>query len=232
MDELKATRLLAVVTGASSGIGYHLARIAAEQGHDLVVVAETLPMVPEFEALGAQVTPVQADMATSEGAQAVIEAIGERQVDALMTPVGRATDFPFLSHAFDDILHLIEADVIGTLRLVQHVAQRMTQRVRGVGNGRILLVGAGVGERLGPVSMGTRGFIDDFALGLRHELNSTRVTVTKVNPGHQADPREFAQLAFEAMVRGEAGIVAGIKNQPPVYLMKKFFNSAQRSTHR
>jgi short-subunit dehydrogenase len=167
--------------------------------------------------------------------QAVIDAIGERQVDALMAPVGHAPGPAFLEQDFGEVVHRINADVLGTMRLVQHLARRMTQRVRGVGNGRILLIGADVGDRPGAlhaVSSGTRGFIDGFALGLRHELNSTRVTVTKVNPGYQEDPREFAQQAFAAMVRGEAGIVAGIKNQPPVYLMKKFFNSGQRSTHR
>src|SRR3954468_2015008 len=99
MDELKAARPLAVVTGASSGIGYHLARCAAEHGYDLVVAADTslTDAVRDFEALGAQVQAVQCDLASTEGVQHLRQAIGEREVDVLMANAGHGLGGAFLS---------------------------------------------------------------------------------------------------------------------------------------
>ena len=86
MDELKAPRPLAVVTGASSGIGYHLARIAAEHGHDLLIASDTsqAEAVTELQGLGAQVEAIEADLATTQGVQQLVDAIGGRRVDVLM----------------------------------------------------------------------------------------------------------------------------------------------------
>ncbi|MDB5856614.1 MAG: dehydrogenase/reductase oxidoreductase protein-like protein [Ramlibacter sp.] len=245
MEELKATRLLAVVTGASSGIGYNLAKLAAERGYDLVVAADT-PLevaVMDFESLGAQVTAVHADLATPEGVQELIAAIGERQVDALLANAGHGLGGAFLEQDFHDILHVVNTNITGTLHLVQHVARRMVQRVKGVGAGRILITGSIAGFQPGSfqaVYNGTKAFIDSFALALRNELNNTRVTIsllmpgvtdteffvradmldTKVNTGPKADPYEVAKIGFDAMLKGEADVVAGFKNRLELALSK------------
>jgi uncharacterized protein len=80
-----ATRPLAVVTGASTGIGYELAKCCAENGFDVVVAADEAEIskaAKDFEALGAKVDALKAALATFEGVDALYEKIGGRPVDA------------------------------------------------------------------------------------------------------------------------------------------------------
>lgn len=242
MDEPKAPRPLAVVTGASSGIGYNLAKCAVEHGYDLVVAADT-PLeeaVGDFEALGAKVhAKVQADLATTQGTQLLIDAIAGRDVDVLLANAGHGLGGSFLHQGFDDILHVINTNITGTVHLVHHVARGMVARAQG----RILITGSIAGFQPGSfqaVYNGTKAFIDSFALALRNELKGTEVTITllmpgvtdteffvradmldtKVNTGRKMDPYEVAKIGFEAMLKGEADVVAGMKNRLEVAMSK------------
>jgi short-subunit dehydrogenase len=234
MDELKAPRPLAVVTGASSGIGYHLAMQAAEHGFDLVVAAD-MPLneaVLDFESLGAQVQAVQCDLATTEGVQHLITAIGEREVDALMANAGHGLGRSFLQQDFAEVLHVINTNVVGTLHLLQHVARGMVAR----GRGRILITGSVAGLHPGTfeaVYSASKAFIDSFSHALRSELKDTGVTVSCLMPGatdtdffvradmldtrvgqmRKSDPAKVARIGFEAMLKGEADVVAGWINK-------------------
>jgi short-subunit dehydrogenase len=234
MDELKAPRPLAVVTGASSGIGFHLARIAAEHGYDLIVAADT-PLgeaVAEFQAAGAQVHAVQADLASTAGVQHLIGAIGEREVDALMANAGHGLGGSFLAQDFDEILHVINTNIVGTLRLIQHIARGMVARARG----RILVTGSVAGLHPGSfeaVYAATKAFVDSFSHALRGEIRGTGVTVSCLMPGptqtdffaradmldtkvgqmRKADPAKVARIGFDAMLKGEADVVAGWLNK-------------------
>jgi short-subunit dehydrogenase len=253
MDEPKAPRPLAVVTGASSGIGYHLARCAAEHGYDLVVAADTplADAVRDLEALGARVQAVQADLATTPGVQHLIQAIGGREVDALMANAGHGLGGSFLAQDFDEILHVINTNIVGTVHLVQHVARGMVARACG----RILITGSIAGFMPGSfqaVYNGSKAFIDSFALALRNELKGTEVTIsclmpgptdteffqradmldTKVGQGRKSDPAEVARIGFEAMLKGEADVVAGLKNRLEVALSKVMPAQAVAQMHR
>lgn len=253
MDEPKAPRPLAVVTGASSGIGYHLARCAAEHGYDLVVAADTplADAVRDFEALGARVQAVQADLATTVGVQHLIQAIGGRDVDALMANAGHGLGGSFLAQDFADILHVINTNIVGTVHLVQHVARGMVARARG----RILITGSIAGFMPGSfqaVYNGSKAFVDSFALALRNELKGTEVTIsclmpgptdteffqradmldTRVGQGRKADPADVARIGFDAMLKGEADVVAGLKNRLEVALSKVMPAQAVAQMHR
>jgi uncharacterized protein len=253
MDERKAPRPLAVVTGASSGIGYHLARQAAQHGYDLVVAAD-MPLgeaVKEFEALGAAVHAVQGDLASTPGVQHLIQAIGEREVDALMANAGHGLGGSFLAQDFDEVLHVINTNIVGTLHLVQHVARGMVARARG----NILITGSVAGFMPGSfhaVYNGTKAFIDSFALALRNELKGTEVTIsclipgptdtefferadmldTRAGQGRKADPEKVARIGFEAMRKGEADVVAGLRNRLEVALSKVLPAQAVAQMHR
>lgn len=136
----ETTRPLAVVTGASTGIGYELARLFAEDGFDLVVAADT-PLVEArqtFEALGARVETLQADLSTEEGVAELQALIAGRPVDALAANAGHGLGGAFLDQAFDDVLHVINTNITGTLKLLQLVGREMRER----GQGRILLTGS------------------------------------------------------------------------------------------
>jgi uncharacterized protein len=253
MDEPKAPRPLAVVTGASSGIGYHLARQAAHHGYDLVVAADTplADAVREFEALGAHVQAVQCDLASTEGVLHLISAIGEREVDALMANAGHGLGGSFLAQDFDEVLHVINTNIVGTVHLVQHIARGMVARARG----RILITGSVAGFIPGSfqaVYNGTKAFIDSFALALRNELKGTEVSIsclmpgptdtgffqradmvdTRVGQGRKADPARVARLGFEALLKGEADVVAGLKNKLEVAISKVMPAQAVAQMHR
>lgn len=255
MDELKAPRPLAVVTGASTGIGYHLARSAADHGYDLVVAADTplADAVKVFEALGARVQAVQCDLATTEGVLHLMSAIGEREVDALMANAGHGLAGSFLAQDFGDVLHVINTNITGTIHLVQLVARGMVAR----GRGRILITGSIAGFQPGSfhaVYNGSKAFIDSFALALRNELKGTEVSVSCLMPGPTDtefferagmetskvanDPRmmmqpdEVARIGFAAMLKGEADVVAGLRNKLQVAMSKMMPAQATAQMHR
>ena len=259
MDELKAPRPLAVVTGASSGIGYHLARCAVEHGYDLVVAADTplAPAVSDFEALGAKVEAVQCDLATTAGTQQLIDCIAGREVDALIANAGHGLGGAFLEQDFKDILHVINTNVTGTVHLIQHVVRQMVARAPDRGPGRILITGSIAGFQPGSfqaVYNGTKAFVDSFSLALRNELKGSPVTVSCLMPGPtdteffvRADmqdtkaatdpkmlmqPDEVARIGFDAMLRGEADVVAGWKNKVQVALSKVLPGEAVAEMHR
>lgn len=249
------SRPLAVVTGASSGIGYHLARCALEEGFDLVVAADT-PLdeaVMDFKSLGAQdVVPVQCDLATREGVDTLMQALQGREVDALLANAGHGCAGPFLELDIADIQHVINTNVTGTIYLIQQVARGMVAR----GEGRILITGSIAGFQPGSfhaVYNGSKAFIDSFGEALRNELKDTGVTVSVLMPGatdteffaraglqgtymgddmKKDDPAKVAKTGWDAMMDGEADVVSGIKNKLQVVASKVMPAQAVAQMHR
>lgn len=226
---------LAIVTGASAGIGYELARVCAENGFDLVIAADQ-PKIQEaaqdFRRLGAAVDAVQADLATPEGVDKLYAATRGRAVEALLANAGHGLGHAFLDQDFAEVRHVIDTNVTGTVYLIQKVGRDMRAR----GQGRILVTGSIAGFTPGTyqaVYNATKAFIDSFAFALRHELKERGITVTCLMPGateteffERADmvdtkigqskkdyPAEVARIGFEAMMRGEGDVVSGWKNK-------------------
>ena len=135
-------RGLAVVTGASTGIGFELARIAAERGHDLLIAADE----PEIEAAARslqggtarRVDWVKADLSTIEGVDTLLRALEFRPVAALLANAGRGLGHAFLDQDFAAIRRVVDTNVTGTLYLLHRVGQEMRTR----GTGRILITGS------------------------------------------------------------------------------------------
>jgi len=255
MQEPKAPRPLAVVTGASSGIGYHLALIAAQHGYDLVVAADR-PLqqaVADFKAAGAeQVHAVETELASRQGVDELINQLQGREVDALMANAGHGLAGPFLEQKFEDIQHVIDTNVTGTIYLLQHVARGMVAR----GRGRILVTGSVAGFQPGTfhaVYNGSKAFVDSFAQALRNELKDTGITVSLLIPGptdtefferadmldtragadmKKDDPAMVARLGFDAMLKGEADVVAGWRNKAQVIASKVMPAQAVAEAHR
>jgi short-subunit dehydrogenase len=231
----ESLRPLAVVTGASSGIGYELAKLAAENGFDLVIAAdrpEIVEAAQAFRAMGANVDHIQVDLADEYGVDQLVELIGERPVDALLANAGHGLGHAFLEQDWDDVLHVIDTNIVGTIYLVRKVALRMCARDRG----RILFTGSIAGLMPGTfqaVYNGTKAFIDSFSWALRNELKDTGITVTCLMPGatdtefferagmedtrvatgNLDDPAMVAKTGFDAMMKGEGDVVSGWKNK-------------------
>jgi uncharacterized protein len=225
----------AIVTGASSGIGYELAKLCAEHGFDLLIAAdqpEIESAAQVFRELGAHVDAVQVDLATREGVDKLYAAARGRPVDALLANAGHGLGHGFLDQNFDDIQHVIDTNITGTIYLLHQVVKDMRAR----GQGRVLLTGSIAGLIPGTyqaVYNGTKAFIDSFAVALRHELQDSGVTVTCLMPGptdtefferadmldtklgqaKKDDPADVAKAGFEAMMKGETELVTGFKNK-------------------
>jgi short-subunit dehydrogenase len=228
-------RQLAVVTGGSSGIGLELARECLANGFDVIIAADrpTDGSVAELKTEGGRVEAVQCDLATRGGVDTLLQAVGGRQVDALLANAGHGLGHGFLDQNFDEVTHVIDTNITGTLYLIHRVGNQMRTR----GAGRILLTGSIAGFMPGTfqaVYNGTKAFIDSFSWALRNELKDTGVTVTCLMPGvtdtefferaglmdtkvgqdeHKADPAEVAKIGFKAMMEGEGDVVAGMKNK-------------------
>lgn len=225
----------AVVTGASTGIGYELARVCAEHGFDLLVVADEARIHDAARALadiGPKVDALEADLATRRGVDALVERIGGRAVDALLANAGVGLGHGFLDQDVDDIQRVVDTNVSGTLYLIHRIARDMRTR----GSGRILITGSIAGFMPGTyqaVYNGTKAFLDSFSFALRAELRDTGVTVTCLMPGatetdfferadmldtkvgqqKKDDPAMVARTGFEAMMRGDGDVVTGWMNK-------------------
>lgn len=228
-------RELAVVTGASTGIGHELAICCAKHGYDLLVAADE-PVIHEaaerFRSFGPQVTAVEADLATMEGVEELYAAIGGRPVGALLANAGRGLGHGFLDQDFADVHKVIDTNITGTICLIQKVGRDM----RKAGRGRILITGSIAGYMPGSfqaVYNGTKAFIDSFSFALRNELKDSGITVTCLMPGateteffqraglvdtkigqqEKDNPTDVAENGFQAMLRGDGDIVSGWHNK-------------------
>jgi short-subunit dehydrogenase len=227
-------RPFAVVTGASTGIGFELAKLCVSRGYDLLIAADEPGIEIAAADLGdggGNVEAVVADLATTEGVDQLYAAIQNRPVAALLANAGRGLGHAFLDQEFHQIRHVIDTNVTGTLYLIHKVGRDM--RVRG--EGRILITGSIAGLLPGTyqaVYNGTKALLDSFSFALRAELKDSGVTVTCLMPGatetdffERADlmdtkvgtakkqpPDEVAKVGFEAMLKGDGEVVAGWSN--------------------
>jgi uncharacterized protein len=228
-------RPLAIVTGASSGIGYELAKQCAEKGFDLLVAADEPAIndaANDFRALGVGVQAVEADLATIEGVDRLYAAAKGRPAEALLANAGRGLGKGFLDQDFHDVRRVVDTNVTGTIYLIQKVGREMRAR----GSGRILITGSIAGFMPGTyqaVYNATKAFLDSFSFALRHELKDSGVSVTCLMPGatetefferadmmdtkvgtsKKDDPADVAKTGFKAMMKGEGDVVSGWHNK-------------------
>lgn len=228
---------LAVVTGASTGIGYELAKCAAEDGYDLIIAADEARINEASETLkraGVAVEAIEADLSTQDGVERLLEAIeaSGRSVDLLMANAGRGLGKGFLDQDLAEARKVVDTNIVGTIYLIQQVGNLMRSR----GQGRILLTGSIAGFMPGSyqaVYNGTKAFINSFSFALREELKDSGVIVSCLMPGateteffrradlmdtsigqaKKDDAAEVARIGYDAMMDGEGDVVSGWKNK-------------------
>ncbi len=178
---------LAVVTGASSGIGFELARVLASKGYDLVVASaggRLASATDELRSFGTEVTEIQADLATRRGVDQLwsnVQSLG-RTVDVACINAGVGVGGLFAETDLDEELNMIALNCAGTVHLAKHVVKQMTA----AGAGKILFTASIAGEMVAPreaVYAATKAFVLSFAQSIRYELKDTGVTVTALQPG-------------------------------------------------
>ncbi|HEY3911685.1 MAG TPA: SDR family NAD(P)-dependent oxidoreductase [Stellaceae bacterium] len=249
-------RPIAVVTGASTGIGLELAKQCAQNGFDLLIAADE-PAVHEAAELlkrnGAAVEAVEADLATTQGVDRLYEAAKaqDRPIEALLANAGRGLGHGFLDQDFDAAMRVVDTNITGTLYLLHRFGRDMREQ----GFGKILITGSIAGFMPGTfqaVYNGTKAFLDSFSYALRDELKDSGITVTCLMPGatetqfferagmldtkvgteKKDDPADVAKEGFEAMMQGEGGVIYGLKNKAQVAVSRVVSSERMAGKHR
>lgn len=231
---------LAIITGASTGIGFELATLAAKDGYDLIVVADEALIdaaADDFRQFGTDVQSVEVDLSTIDGVDTLLAAAGGRTIDLLAANAGIGTGGPFLEQEVASWRHSIDTNVTGTVYLLQKVLKDMAAR----GAGKVLVTGSIAGYIPGSfnaVYNATKAFVDNFTEALRNELRDVEgVTLTTLMPGatdteffaradmldtkvgqseSKADPAKVAKDGWDALMAGKGHIVSGLANKMQV----------------
>ncbi|SHJ11673.1 SDR family NAD(P)-dependent oxidoreductase [Wenxinia saemankumensis] len=224
-----AAPAVALVTGASSGIGRELARLHAEAGGTVVVTARRAGALEDLARDIAADTPGRAiplpcDLGAPGGARRLIEAVEEdgHEIGVLMNNAGFGGAGRHVERPLQDELGMIDLNVRALVELTHHFGARMAAR----GGGRILNVGSSAGLiPAGPnqsVYFATKAFVASYSQGIAAELAPKGVSVTVLAPGYVetefADtanlrgtklvktggrtPRQTAEAGYAAMMKG------------------------------
>lgn len=223
---------MALVTGASSGIGLEIAKQFAEHGYDLVVAAEDDDIHTAAATLsgpGTDVRAVQVDLRTPDGVEKLYQqATGDgRQLDAATLNAGVGRGESFVDSDLNDNLSVVDLNVRSTVHLSKLVLADMVPR----GSGKLLYTSSIAAMMPGSyqaVYNASKSFIQSFAEALQDELRNTGVSVTSLLPGPtdtnffrraklentrmgrmpKDDPAEVAKQGFDALMRGDRKVVA------------------------
>ncbi|NIH87467.1 SDR family NAD(P)-dependent oxidoreductase [Amycolatopsis granulosa] len=226
------TKPLAVVTGASTGIGRELAKQFARHGHDLVIAAENAELDDarrELTELGARVLAVRGDLAGFDGVENLVAALASvnRPVAALAVNAGVGAGGAFVEGSLRDELNVIHLNVTSAVHLTRRLLPAMVEQAAG----RVLFTSSVAAMTPGPfqaVYNATKAFLASFAEALRDELKDSGVTVTVLMPGPtdtafferagmtdtkiargpKDDPADVAEQGFAAMMAGKDKVVA------------------------
>ncbi|WP_445217032.1 SDR family NAD(P)-dependent oxidoreductase [Bradyrhizobium sp. Pa8] len=228
-------RQFAIVTGASTGIGYEFERICAREGFDLLIAADEVeiaaadlrsePGVGAIEAL-------HVDLATQEGIEQLQAATKDRPIDVPMANAGRGLGHAFLDRDLARIRGVVHTNVTGTTGLLHKLGYDTRRR----NQGHILITGSIAGFTPGnfqAVYNASKAYLNSLSFALREELRDTEISVTCLMPGateteffrradmldtkvgseEKDDPAMVACQGFNAMMKGEGDVVTGLKNK-------------------
>jgi uncharacterized protein len=234
-DQMTPTpgRALALVTGASSGIGFELAKLFAQNDFDLIIAAEDHAIATaarDLEAEGATVDAVQVDLATENSVMELYRHVADAgrplEVAALNAGIGAGGAFATDTELSDE-LKLVDLNVRSTVHLSKYVVRDMVNR----GTGRILYTSSIASTMPGAfqaVYNASKSFVQSFAMALRNELKDTGVSITSLMPGPtdtefferadmletkvgtdgKDDPADVARDGFEALMAGDERVVS------------------------
>ena len=231
--------MTALITGASSGIGLELARIFAEHGHDVVLVARSegklQSLATELQSRGGHACVIAADLSVPGGPKAVVDGLAERgiAIDALVNNAGYGLFGPFLETSLETELSMIQLNIVALTELTKRLLPAMVARQ----SGRILNVASTAAFLPGPlmaVYYATKAYVLSFSEAIANELAGTGVTVTVLAPGPTASgfqaaaslensklvvgktlatSREVAVAAYDGLMSGAPMVIPGLVNK-------------------
>lgn len=224
---------LALITGASSGIGLELAKLFAGDGYDLVVAAEddSIRDVPQtLSAFGVEIQPIQVDLRTTDGVEHLYRSTveGDRTLAAAALNAGVGQGDMFLKTDLADDMSIIDLNVRSTVHLAKLVVRDMANR----DEGKVLFTSSVASMMPGShqtVYNASKSFIQSFVEGLRDELRDTGITITSLMPGitdtnffnragmldsiagkgPKEDPARVAKQGFDALMNDDQKVIGG-----------------------
>ena len=245
----------AIVTGASSGIGLELAKLAAQDGYDLLLAADTSFATAEGElrAHGVDVQALEVDLSNFEGVDRLLDAAGGRQVDLVAANAGHGLGRAFLDQDPAEWRHVVNTNITGTVYFLQKALAPMVAR----NAGKVLVTGSVAGYIPGSfqaVYNGTKAFVDSFVAAIQDELkDSDGITITNLMPGatdteffargdmmdtsvgtsdSKENPADTAKHGWDALMGGHKHVVSGFKNKLQTVLANVTPNSVLADQHR
>ena len=235
----------ALVTGATSGIGFELAKLLAKDGYNLVLVARNKKLLQKVtdqlkEQFNVEVTPFAKDLFKKKAPFEIYNKTKEMgiNIDVLINDAGQGERGKFIDIELERNLDIIQLNIISLVSLTKLFLHDMVQR----NTGRILQLGSEAAKAPMPllsVYAATKAFVVSFSESLSNELKGTGVTVTVILPGatdtdffHKAhaentvtykeeelqDAAAVAKDGYEAMMKGETRVISGGKTKAHVYM--------------
>ncbi|MGQ0766148.1 MAG: SDR family NAD(P)-dependent oxidoreductase [Gemmatimonadota bacterium] len=235
---MSLTRPIALITGASDGLGREFARLYAADGYDLILVARRegvlRELAIELEAFGARSTIVGADLASAAECERVLAVASDQRdrITALVNNAGLGTLGWFHEIPVDSQRNLIDVNISA----LTHLARGVLPWLRAKGRGHIMNLGSVASFQPGPlmaVYYASKAYVLSFSEALSNECHGTGVTVTAVCPGPTStgfqraagiSPRarsggapamhaaEVAGMAYRATKRGKPVVLIGARN--------------------
>ncbi len=234
----------ALITGATSGIGYELAKLFAKDKYNLFIVSrnqdELNNKANEFKQdYGINVTTFAKDLSNKDEVFALCQELSSNStpIDVLVNDAGQGQYGKFQDSDINRALEIVNLNIGATLILTKHVLNEMVQR----NEGRILNLASIASELPGPwqaVYHGTKAFILSFSEAIRSELKDTNVTVTALLPGatdtdffnkaemqdskmvqdksSMSNPADVAKDGYDALMAGDDKVISGFKNKAMV----------------
>lgn len=225
---------IAVITGASSGIGYELAKVFSKNGFDLIIAADTtriFSVAQDFRENGRDVLEVlQVDLSSRSGVDELCEIIKkyDERVEAIAINAGVGVYGKFQETDLEEEMSMMGLNIIGVVQLSKFMVNLFSAH----GSGRMLFTSSLAADMPGPyyaVYAASKAFVQSFAEAIREELIDTGVTVTALQPdatetnfferahmqdskvyeSKKSDPATVAQQGFDALMAGKDHVVAG-----------------------
>jgi uncharacterized protein len=240
---MTTTQRYALVTGATSGIGYELAKLLAADGYNLIIVARTQK---DLEATAAalkakyniDVVQISKDLMQKTAASELYHLVKAKglQIDILVNDAGQGQYGKFTETDLEREMDIIQLNVASLVTLTKLFLVDMVQR----GEGRILNLSSVASKIPGPLQSvyhGTKAFVQSFTEAVNNEVKDTGVTITALLPGatatdffrkadmlnaknvaegELADAAEVAKDGYTALMKGDDMVVSGFKNKVQV----------------
>lgn len=231
-----------LITGATSGIGYELAKIFAAHSYNLIIVSRRSTVLNAIaedfsNEYGVEVIPIAKDLFKKESPFELYQEVNARglPVEILVNNAGQGVYGRFVETDIEKELDILQLNVAACVVLTKFFLRDMVNNK----SGKILNVASVAGKIPGPyqsVYHGTKAFVHSFTEAIRAELADTNITITSLLPGptntdffskanmceskvleHElAEPAQVAEDGFNALMKGDDMVVSGMKNKAQI----------------